>query len=70
VTSPSDLDFAAGHDAAFKEAAGVQATDLEIARSIGSFFVDRPDSPYQHGYLAGLKELFVQMQAREPRGTG
>ena len=41
-------------------------SDLEVAEAIGSFYRDSPDSPFQEGYLAGLKTRFMKMQGKAP----
>lgn len=46
-------------------------SDLEVARSLASFIDDPPDSNYQRGFLAGLRERFIKMQKTvEPRSGG
>ena len=42
-------------------------TDLEVAASIALFLVDPPETTFQRGYLARLKEIFVEMQ-QQPVG--
>lgn len=54
-------EYIRGMNAATAEAQS--CSDLEIAAQIASFLDDPPDTDFQHGYLAALKQAFVAKQA-------
>jgi hypothetical protein len=45
-------------------------SDLIIARAIGTFLDDPPDTDFQRGYLVRLKAMFVEKQAAVDAANG
>lgn len=56
-------EYIRGMNAASAEAQS--CSDLEIAAQIASFLNDPPDTDFQHGYLAALKQAFVTKQTED-----